>query len=242
MDERRPRADWRLGGRTVVDWRARLFAVALISLGLAIIAGALVQWLWPVSSWVAASTTALLWMGMLVPVGWGLSRSRPAGLLGLRPVDALYGIAFGVALRVAQGWVEQAVTGHAMFPAYSLIDGALPTLWWFTDAVAVVAVAPVVEEFYFRGVILITVYTMVRHPFGRTAAGVSAVIASSALFVLLHGLTATPSLDNVFATGLLGLVCAVLVMLTGRIWGAVLVHVAYNATYVLLALVGTFLS
>ena len=80
---------------------------------------------------------------------------------------------------------------------------------------------------------------MLHRPFGRTVAGAIAIITSAASFVVVHSLTAGVSLDELVAIGLLGLVCASLVMLTGRIWGAVLVHVVYNATYVLLALLGS---
>lgn len=235
-----PHADWRLGGRTVRPWRARLLALALVSLGLGILAGALVQWLWP-SPWAAASGTALLWAGMLVPVVWALRRSRPAGLLRFRALDLLYGVALGLLLRLVQGWIAQVGTGVAPFPSYATVDGRLAQTWWLTDVVAVVAIAPLVEEFFFRAVILVAVFTILRRPFGHVAAGISAVVVSAAAFVMLHSLLAPTTTDAVIATALLGAVCASLVMLTGRIWVAVLVHAVFNATYVLLAIVGTFL-
>jgi len=48
--------------------------------------------------------------------------------------------------------------------------------------------------------------------------------------------------DEVISLSLLGLVCGLLVMLTGRIWPAILVHVVYNGTFVVLALAGTYLG
>jgi membrane protease YdiL (CAAX protease family) len=150
-------------------------------------------------------------------------------------------VAFGTLLRVVQGWIEQTGTGYAAFPSYPLLDGRLSDTWWLTDAVAVVGIGPLVEEFYFRAVILIAVYAILRGTFPRTIAAISAVIVSAALFLLVHGLTPGVPLHGVLATGLLGLVCGSLVMLTGRIWGAVLVHSVFNATYVALALTGTFL-
>lgn len=236
----RPRTDWRLGGRTVLHWREWLLAAALLSLGIAIVAGTAVEWLWQ-SPWAAASATALLWVGMLVPIVWALSRSRPAGLLRFRALDLLYGVALGAMLRLVQGSIAPALGGGAAFPSYPLVDGRLSQWWWLTDVVAVVMIAPVIEEFFFRGVILVSLYTVLRRPFGKVAAGTVAVVASAALFVLLHAVAGGMSVDEVVAIAFVGLVCASLVMLTGRIWAAVLVHAVFNATYVALALTGTFL-
>ena len=144
-------------------------------------------------------------------------------------------------LRLAQGWIAEALSGKDSFPSYVLVDGRLSQWWWLTDLVAVAVIAPVIEELFFRGVILVSLYTVLRRPFGRAAAGIVAVVASAALFVLLHGVSGGMSADQVVAVGLLGLVCGLLVMLTGRIWGAILVHAVFNATFVVLALTGTFL-
>jgi membrane protease YdiL (CAAX protease family) len=46
----------------------------------------------------------------------------------------------------------------------------------------------------------------------------------------------------VISLALLGVVGGLLVVLTGRIWPAVLVHIVYNGSYVVLALAGTFLG
>ena len=69
-------------------------------------------------------------------------------------------------------------------------------------------------------------------------AGAVAVVVSTGLFVLLHSLTGALAVDEVISLSLLGLVCGLLVVLTGRIWPAVLVHVVYNFTFVVLALAG----
>ncbi|MCR2808908.1 MULTISPECIES: type II CAAX endopeptidase family protein [unclassified Microbacterium] len=235
-----PRADWRLGGRTVSRWREWLLATALFSLGVAILAGTLLSWLWPTPEG-AASATAVLWMGMLVPVVWALSRSRPAGLLRFRLLDLLYGVALAGALRVIQGWLEVAAGGSGALPAYPLVNGELSGIWWFTDVVSVITIAPVVEEFYFRAVILVALYTVLRRPFGQVAAGLVAVVISTGLFVLLHGLAGGESTDQVVSLALLGLACGMLVVLTGRIWGAVLAHVGFNLTFVVISLAGAFL-
>jgi len=39
-----------------------------------------------------------------------------------------------------------------------------------------------------------------------------------------------------------GAVCSLTVLLTGRIWGAVLIHIVYNASFLALVIVGTALK
>lgn len=239
---RRPRrTDWRLGGRTVLRWREWLLAFALISVGLGVVAGSVVVWLWP-SPWAATLATALLWLGMLVPIVGAFIRSRPIGLLRARPVDVLYAVVIGALLRLVQGWMQLAVGGSDALPSYPTLDRQLSSGWWFTELVSPVVVAPVLEEFFFRAVILVALYSALRKPVGRLTAGLVAVLVSTGMFVLLHAVGGTLSVDEALSLTLIGLVCALLVTLTGRIWGAVLVHVVYNATFVILALAGTFLT
>ena len=236
-----PRTDWRLGGRTVLRWREGLLAIALISLGVAVLAGSMIATVWQ-SPWAAASATVIVWIGMLVPVVWALSRSRPIGLLRVRALDVLYGLVLGGLLRTTQGWIEGLDGTPAALPTLTRIDGS----WGFStialDIVAPVVLAPVVEEFFFRAVVLISLYTVLRRPFGKLTAGLVAALASTALFVVVHGISGGAAVSDVVSLSLLGVVCAALVLLTGRIWGAVLVHVVYNGSYVALALIGSAMT
>ena len=195
----------------------------MLGLGLGIVIGAAAASLLP--SWASTGATFALWVGMGVPVVWAFARSRPVGLLRFRPVDVVFGLGFGLLLRLTQGWLE----GADRLPSLATLDGRLPPGWWFSDLIAPVVIAPVIETLFFQGVILVTLYSVLRRPAGRLAAGVSAVLASAALFMLVHGLVAPLTLDEVVALALVGLVCGALVMLTGRIWPAVLAHVVYNA-------------
>lgn len=234
------RRDWRLGGRSVRRWRASLLAVALLSLGVGVVGGYAILWLWPTAPWAGPASTLLLWAGMLAPVVYAFALSRPAGLLRLRPVDLLFAVALGLALRLFQGWVAQTSGAGATFPTYLTLDGRLPADWLWSTALPAVLVAPVLEELYFRAVVLIAVFTALRRAFGHLTAGLAALLVSTALFVLVHGVDAGLTVDAVVAVGVLGATCAALVLLTGRIWSALLVHIVYNATGVLLGLVGTF--
>lgn len=238
---RAARTDWRLGGRTVRRWREELLGWALCGIGAGLILGTLLPHVWA-SPAAAVLGDVLIWLGMLVPVVRAFRLSVPVGLLRLRGTDILFGLALGLLLRLVQGWLAIAVGGGSAFPGYPLLDGRLAAGWWFTDLVAVVGISPVLEELAFRGVVLVALYTLLRRPLGRATAGLVAVIVSSGLFLLVHGWTGMSAPDAVAAVAVLGLVCGALVVLTGRIWGAVAVHVVFNASYVVLALVGTFLA
>lgn len=229
------RTDWRLGGRTVYRWREGLLAIALISLGAGVLLGALVAAVWD-SPWAAASATVIVWIGMLLPIGWAFTRSRPIGLLRVRALDVLYGLVLGALLRTTQGWLEGLGGTPAEWPVLVQVDGSVPFSTVVLDVVGPIVVAPVVEEFFFRGVLLVALYTVLRRPFGKLTAGLAAALGSTALFVVMHGISGTGDVSGVVSLSLLGLVCALLVLLTGRIWGAVLVHAVYNASYVGLAL------
>ncbi|MFC8682678.1 CPBP family intramembrane glutamic endopeptidase [Microbacterium ureisolvens] len=229
------RTDWRLGGRTVFRWRESVLAVALVSLGVSVLLGSLVAAVWP-SPWAEASATVILWIGMLVPIVWAFTRSRPIGLLRFRALDLLYGVVLGALLRTTQGWIEGLDGAPAELPGLTQVDGELTFSTLVLDAVAPVVAVPLIEEFFFRAVILIALYTVLRRPFGKLTAGFAAALVSTALFVLVHGISGVSDASGVVSLSLLGLVCSLLVLLTGRIWAAVLVHAVYNASFVGLAL------
>lgn len=235
------RTDWRLGGRTTSRWRAQLLGVALISLGVGVLGGRAITLLIG-AGWAALAASALLWIAMAGPVVWAFARSRPIGLLRFRAQDLLFGLAFGVILRTIQGWLDLAAGGSGAFPSYTTIGGAPPQGWVFDWILAPVIIAPVIEEFFFRAVVLVSVFTLLRRRIGAVTAGVVAALVSTGLFVFVHGLVGALAVDEVISLSLLGAVCSLLVVLTGRIWPAVLVHVVYNGSYVALALVGTLLT
>ena len=102
-----------------------------------------------------------------------------------------------------------------------------------------VLIAPVLEEFFFHGALLVALYTVLRRPVGKLAAGIGALLVTTGAFVLVHGLAGTLGVDAIVGLVLVAGVGGALVLLTGRIWAAVLLHITYNAVFVALALVGT---
>ena len=90
--------------------------------------------------------------------------------------------------------------------------------------------------------VLVAVYSAVRRLAGKAVAAFSATVVSTALFVMAHAILAPLTVDALVSLALVGIVGSVLVLATGRIWGAVLVHVVYNASWVALATAGTLLA
>lgn len=216
------------------SWDTTLLIVAVVSLGAAIFAGSLVQLLWA-SPWAPLASTAILWLGMILPVAVAVRRGRPAGLLRCRGVDLIWGLALGLGLRLFEGWVSDAAASP--FPTAGPASG-----WLLTEALPAGLVGPIVEEFFFRAVILVAVYGLFRRTAGRAGAAIAAVLVSTATFILIHVVDGSLPLTESIAVGAVGLACATLVMLTGRIWGAVLAHIVYNSTLLLLMAAGTAIS
>lgn len=231
------RTDWRQGGRAVRKWDGTVLAVALIGVGVGVVGGGLVSR--AAVPWAGFASTLVLWAGMVAAIVFAFARSRPAGLLRFRAIDLLWGVALGLALRVLQGVLSGADV--AVFPSAPTLDGSLPASWWLTEAVPAAIVAPVVEEFFFRAVVLVCVYQLCRRSLGGVAAGMTALLVSAGGFVLLHASAGGLTLADGVQLFAVGGTCGLLVLLTGRIWGAVLTHVVYNASYLVLVVIGSTL-
>lgn len=181
-----------------------------------------------------------LWVAMVVPVAIAFRRSVPRGLLRFRAVDLLFGIVLGVALRIVQGWLAS-TTGPQPFPSLVTVNGQPAGLWLFDDLLAPGLIAPVIEEFFFHGLVLVAIFVSVRRiAKDQLVAGFAALLLSTGLFVLAHAVVAPISWYNTVALVLVALVNGLLVLLTGRIWPAIVAHMVYNLSFFALALVGTF--
>jgi membrane protease YdiL (CAAX protease family) len=240
----RPRREWRTGGTTVERWNWLLVGWGVLALGAAVLAAtASTEFIGRTAGgWIG---TVAVWVALILPVVFAYRMSVPRGLLRFRPVDLLFGLVLGVALRFVAGGLAQAATGWSPWPTYMTVDGALPGSWWFNDLVVPVVIGPVLEEFFFHGFLLVLLYTVFRRMTAvRSVAGIGALLVTTGLFVLLHQLTGSlvATWDGAVSIALVGLVGGLLVLLTGRLWPALLLHVAFNGSYVVLALVGTLLG
>ncbi len=228
---------WREGGASTARWGADLLGGAIVATGAGALGARAATLLLPAGD-APAAAQAVIWVSFAAPVAVAWSRSRPRGLLRFRALDLLYGVVLGVILRLCQGALAQSAAGPVPWPSTPTVRGSLPE-GFIGDVVAGVAIAPVLEELFFRGVVLVCAYTVVRRWSGRVAGGVAATAISSALFVGAHLLVETVSAADVWALTLVGVVTAALVLGTGRIGAAVVTHVVFNATGFALVVVGT---
>lgn len=241
MSERRlkrsPR-EWRLGGRSARLWDASVFSVCLGALGVGLTSSLGLKLV--ASSWAGTLSLLTLWLCLGAAIAFALRRTRPKALLQFRPTDILWGVGMGLLLRVTQGIFSGA--NASPFPSVQVGgDGVAPPGTFLSLALPAVA-APLIEEFFFRAVLLVTIFQILRRPVGVISAAITALIGSSGAFLLLHAMYAPLSPLDSAQLFLVGVGCGLVVMLTGRIWGAVLTHFVYNLTFLALILVGTILG
>lgn len=182
----------------------------------------------------------LVWVPLLAAVAVARFAVRaPAGspaVLGFafRPIDLLWGIAAGLVLRILVSVLEMFVYGSMP----SAATGTAPSgstvivISFVTAVLAATVLAPLVEEVFFRGLLLGSLRGSApgRGPW-------MAVLLSAALFAALH-LAVARGPQEALVTGLgtllVGLGAGTAVVLTGRIGPAVVAHVVFNGSLLVL--------
>ena len=214
-----------------------MLVVALVGAGFGILLASVVAGLaFPGASLLSL---AALWLGLLTAIVFAVLRSHPAGLFQFRAVDLLWGVGLGVGLRLAQGVLSGA--NASAFP--SVLDtGTSLQRWLVAEAIPAGVFGPVIEEAFFRAVLLVSIFQWLRRSSGSLAAGVAAILASAGAFVCLHAVFGSLTFVDTVSLFAVGAVCAAVVLLTGRLWGAVLVHLVYNLSLLLLIFIGSVLS
>jgi membrane protease YdiL (CAAX protease family) len=192
----------------------------------------------------------LLFVAVLV--GYGAlfgSLARDFGLR-FRPIDLLIGLGIGLAAKIVGVIVAVPLVGLSGGTPTSNVPLQNDLVWIVLNTVvATTLVAPIVEELFFRGLLLRAVRNGIlrgraTHP--RTeppspsrvrSALLGSVLISSAAFMLVH-LYQAPDLATLFVLGsstlILGLVNAVLATRTGRLGPGIVAHAVFNG----LALLG----
>lgn len=239
LPRRRRRTDWRFGGTRVRKWNATVLLVALLCLG----SGALASTVARLGVGDASGQPAgllLFWFALAVATAFALSRGVPAGLFRFRLVDLLWGVGAGLFLRWLHG--VSLATSSTPFPGFQGTDRRVPADWWWSNFLTSGFLGPIFEEFFFRVVVLVSIYEILRRAVGVLGAGATALLVSSGSFVLVHGLNAPVSLQEGIQLFAVGGLCATIVLLTGRLWGALLAHMVYNLLYLTLVIVGTSMS
>lgn len=187
-------------------------------------------------------TMLLSWLGWMTAVWWAATRKGDGDwrtLLKWKFVPAR-DIPIGIGVAVAFRLYELGVS--AILRALGVAPESLSNTSTITSQTGVILVllalgaalgAPLVEEIFFRGLFL----SVAVRNYGKWAG----VIITSVVFGLMHFQpTLAGTLTVVGQTTLIGVVLALLVLKTGRLWTAICAHLAINISGVALALI--FLS
>lgn len=143
-------------------------------------------------------------------------------------------------------WSDVAIGAFAGLVVRALVEIAAPTgeASGFVPSapalavtlVAAVLFAPLVEEAFFRGLVLGAVADALANRLGRRAIAVVAVAISTAAFAATHAIAGGLQPALLLGTTLTGIACGTLAVVTGRIWAPVAAHVVFNGVGALLVL------
>jgi len=157
-----------------------------------------------------------------------------------RPLDLLWGLSIGLLARSVASAVEILGYGQMGTSAVTFGDTVYDAWWLFGALLAPVLLAPVIEELFFRGLLLRSVLGVTRaNGGGRRASVAIAVLVSALVFALVHMInTDTPTTAAVVgvSTFVFGIGAGCLAALTSRLGGAIIAHITFNALVVVPAL------
>ncbi|WP_158251204.1 CPBP family intramembrane glutamic endopeptidase [Cryobacterium sp. Y11] len=184
-----------------------------------------------------------VWVPLLAAILVTAGRGGLAALrLSIRPIDLVWGLGVGLLARTGASLIEIAGYGSIGTTGASFGETVYDGWWLFGALVAPVLLAPVIEELFFRGLVLRAVYARVvmETSASRWAAPI-AVGVSGLTFALMHLITIEPASTVVVvvvgcSTLLFGLGAAFVSLLTGRIGGAIIAHVTFNGLVIVPAL------
>lgn len=154
--------------------------------------------------------------------------------LTVRPIDLIWGLGVGLLARTVASLIEIWGYGGIGSTGVRLGETAYDAWWVFGTLLAPVLLAPVIEETFFRGLVLRAVHGQAAARGASWAAAPIAVGVSGLTFALLHlmalNLNSTTTVVVVGSVTLIvGLATAWLSLATGRIGGAIIAHVTFNA-------------
>lgn len=230
--------DWRAARRAKQRSELGVLAVAVSAGGAGVLAAMAISLLNTPSA--AVLSLIALWTGMLAAVVHAVMVIRPRGLFAFRFPDVVWGLGLAAAVRILTGVMTDA--NSTPFPASSPLGRASVTEWLIQEVLVAGLLGPFVEELFFRAVLLVVVFRIVKSFAGGAIAGIAGALSSAGAFVLIHAAFTPLSFSAALQLLVLGLVCSVLVLLTGRIWGAVLLHIGFNAAFLTMAALGALLA
>jgi len=139
--------------------------------------------------------------------------------------DLLVGAFAGLLLRMAMMLAELTSVGHVTSSS-SMFDYERNLLWVATAIVAPGIIAPVVEELFFRGLVL-------------PAVGVNwlGIISSATIFSAIHLLVGFNALTAT-STFIAGILFGLLAVKTRRLGASIVAHIVYNSSLIAMSELG----
>jgi len=176
----------------------------------------------------------VLWMVLLAAVAVAAFRRRrttvglPPGIrLRITWMDVLVGAFVGLLLRCVMMAVELLTVGH-LTSSSSMFQVDHNLLWVFVAIIAPAVIAPIVEELFFRGLVLPAI--------GLNWIG---IVGSAVIFSAVH-LVYGFNLLTAVSTFIVGIVLGVLAVRTRRLGASITAHIVYNASLIALSELGGF--
>ena len=205
---------------------------AAVGLALAVFLLVLVPSLRLPEPWSSLAGLLAVWVPLLGCVLIA-SYARGSGSLvrdfGLRftGMDVLVGLFAGLALRSVVFALELLSFGHIATAPVALGPVVHDGWWLFGAILAPVLIAPVVEELFFRGLLQRSMPTHLP----------LAIFASATVFAVVHLLGGYSGFATA-ATFLVGITVGALAGRSGRLGSAIVAHVAFNGSLVVVVLLG----
>ncbi len=203
-----------------------LFAMFFISQFLGAFVIGILQELAPAlmeQTWFYLLIVEFVMYGIALPCGWLILKKLPHSVpqpADLRLWQWLILFLTGLGLMLAGSWIGQFMEDlltailHIPTPPTDVVDSSFSSSPLWLNIISTVLLAPILEEFAFRKLLLDRL-----HPYGETLAALTSAIG----FGLYHG-----NFQQCFYAGLLGYLLAVLYLRTGRLRYTIAIHMGIN--------------
>jgi membrane protease YdiL (CAAX protease family) len=186
----------------------------------------------------------VIWVPLLGCVLVATFRGRSQPLMNgfrtfIQPIDLVWGLAVGLLARVVATLLEVGFYGQPGSPSASFDEPSHDAWWIFATIAAPVLLGPIIEELFFRGLILKTILRLAAANPPSRSLQLVAIAISAVTFAILHVVGAESpraALTIWLSTFIFGGGAATLTTITGRLGPAVIAHIVFNALVVIPAL------
>lgn len=149
------------------------------------------------------------------------------------PLDVFWGLGFGLLSRAIASLVALLVLGQTNITGVGSFEFSFALLGVLAGLIVPVLVVPVIEELFFRGLLMpATTAQAEKLGLSRVSSVIIGIVVSSLIFGGVHVIGVGFGLQGLsvfLTTTLIGIGSALIVTFTGRLGGAIIAHATYNA-------------